>query len=95
MYKRILNIAFALLLLVGAATIGVGCSTHEKTVRTTETVYPERAYDEPAVVERQKTETTVEEGNDSGGVLSDTVNVIGDIIALPFRLVGGLISAIF
>jgi hypothetical protein len=47
-------------------------------------------------VERETTTKTTEtpEGS-SGGVLSGTVNVAGEIIALPFRAVGGLIRVIF
>lgn len=46
---------------------------------------------------RTKVET-VETETDSGGcegVLSCTVNVLGEVIALPFRAVGALFSAIF
>jgi hypothetical protein len=41
-----------------------------------------------------KTETT-ETGNESGGVLSSTVDVVGEVISLPFRAVGALIRGIF
>ena len=41
--------------------------------------------------------TKVVDGDDDAprGVLSTTVHFIGEIIALPFRIVGGLIRAIF
>jgi hypothetical protein len=32
---------------------------------------------------------------ESGGLVSGTVNAVGEIVALPFRAVGGLIRAIF
>jgi hypothetical protein len=55
------------------------------------------AYDsrtgEPVRVERES--TTTETTDEDSGVLSGTVNVIGDVIALPFRAVGGLFRAIF
>jgi len=50
---------------------------------------------EPTVVEKETTVETTEARERSGGVLSGTVDVAGEVIALPFRVVGGLISAIF
>jgi len=47
------------------------------------------------VVERETTVKTTETQDGSGGILSGTVNVIGEVIALPFRAVGGLIRVIF
>jgi hypothetical protein len=73
--------------MVVALTTGFGCSTHSRTV-TTET----REY--PPSVER-RTETTTESRSESGGVLSSTVDVVGEVVALPFRAVGGLIRGIF
>jgi hypothetical protein len=79
--------------LVISALLTVGCVTNAKTVRTEESVY---GAGPPATVERETTVTTTEESPEqSGGVLSGTVNVIGEVIALPFRAVGGLVSAIF
>ncbi|MGE0824588.1 MAG: hypothetical protein AB7G75_04155 [Candidatus Binatia bacterium] len=72
--------------------LSVGCAAKTKTVETETTRYPSTG--QPTVVERQTTVTTDSE-EDSGGVLSGTVNVVGEVIALPFRAVGGLISAIF
>jgi hypothetical protein len=79
-------------LMMGAlliANLAVACTTHERveTVR-----YEDRHTGEPVAVERQSTETTTE---DNGGILSGTVNVIGEVIALPFRAVAGLFRAIF
>ena len=67
-----------------------GCSTHQTTSR--EVTYDRRT-GEPVTVERQTT-TTTESTNDTG-VLSGTVNVIGEVISLPFRAVGGLVRSIF
>jgi hypothetical protein len=44
-------------------------------------------------VERHTTTTT--EAQEDTGVVSGTVNVIGEVISLPFRAVGGLVRAIF
>jgi hypothetical protein len=84
MRRIALNILMAVML-----TIGVGCSTHSRTV-TTET----RGYPSDRAVE-QRTETTTETRSESGGVLSSTVDVVGEVLALPFRAVGGLIRGIF
>ena len=43
-----------------------------------------------------KTEENIDSKNNScAGVLSCTVDFLGDVIAFPFRLVGGLVQAIF
>jgi hypothetical protein len=75
-----------------ALLFSTGCATHSKEVKTETTHYP--ATGQPTVVERETTVTTdSEEG--SGGVVSGTVNVVGEVLALPFRAVGGLIRAVF
>jgi len=45
----------------------------------------------------KKTETTETEksSTESGGVISGTVDIIGKALALPFRVVGGLIDLAF
>ena len=75
---------FPIIVLFGA----LGCATQSRTV-TSET----RDGASNAVVET-KTETT-ETRNESGGVLSSTVDVVGDVISLPFRAVGALVRGIF
>jgi hypothetical protein len=70
----------------------VGCASNTKTVRTDTTHYPTTA---PTVVEKETTVTTTESVGSSGGVVSGTVNVLGEVIALPFRAVGGLLRVIF
>ena len=70
----------------------VGCASNTKTVRTETTRYPST---EPTIVEKETTVTTTETEGSSGGVISGTVNVFGEVLALPFRAVGGLISAVF
>jgi type IV pilus biogenesis protein CpaD/CtpE len=80
------NLLLSLVLIASLA----GCSTHRT---TTQEVAYDRRTGEPVTVERQTTTTT--ESNDDTGVLSGTVNVIGEVISLPFRAVGGLVRAIF
>lgn len=79
---------FALsILMTVVLTTGLGCATHSRTVTTETREYP------PSVESR--TETTTETRSESGGVLSSTVDVVGEVLALPFRAVGGLIRGIF
>jgi len=77
------------ILLVFVFMTALGCSTQTRTV-TTET----REYPSDRTVDR-RTETTTETRGESGGVLSSTVDVVGEVLALPFRAVGGLIRGIF
>ncbi len=71
-------------------TLIVSCST-QRTV-TRDVTYDTRT-GQPVTVERETTTTSDDTGNT--GILSGTVNVIGEVIALPFRAVGGLVRAIF
>jgi len=81
----------ALLLSLFLAANLAACSTHRTS--TDEVTYDSRT-GEPVRVERHTT-TTHEDTSGDTGVLSGTVNVIGEAVALPFRAVGGLIRAIF
>lgn len=85
--QRLSNLCLSLLLVAGLAG---GCSTQRT---TTQEVSYDRRTGEPVAVERQTTTTT--ESTEDSGVLSGTVNVIGEVISLPFRAVGGLVRAIF
>jgi len=78
------------LALIFAANIAGGCSTH-RTV-TNEVTYDDRT-GRPVTVERET--RTTETGTEDEGVLSGTVNAVGEVISLPFRAVGGLLRAIF
>lgn len=85
-----------LLTLVLVATVAIACSTHR--TDSTDTVqytheYPGAA--EPVTVERHSTMTTETSTNEDSGVVSGTVNVIGEVLALPFRAVGALLRALF
>ena len=73
------------------AILSTGCSTQRST--TDEVAYDQRT-GQPVTVERHTT-TTHENTTEDTGVLSGTVNVIGEVISLPFRAVGGLVRAIF
>ena len=75
-------------ILLGA--LAGGCSTHRTT--TQEVAYDSRT-GEPVTVQRETTTTT--DTTQDSGVISGTFNVIGEVIALPFRAVGGLVRAIF
>jgi len=80
-------------LLVGSLlvlSLGAGCSTQTKTV-TSET----RGYPTETAVENRTETTTTETRGESGGALSSTVDVVGDVLSLPFRAVGGLLKGIF
>ena len=72
------------------AILSTGCSTQRST--TDEVAYDRTG--QPVTVERHTT-TTHEDATEDTGVLSGTVNVIGEVISLPFRAVGGLVRAIF
>ena len=73
------------------ANLATACATH-RTV-TDEVAYDERT-GQPVTVERHTTSTTTDTSEETG-VLSSTVNVVGEVIALPFRAVGGLFQALF
>jgi hypothetical protein len=79
------------------ANLTAACTTHQR-VQTDTVQYENRSRTgEPVAVETKSTTTTTTEtqGTEDSGVLSSTVNVIGEIIALPFRAVAGLFRAIF
>ncbi len=85
--RRLSNFLLSLFLVANLAT---ACSTQRTVTRDVE-------YDragEPVTVERQTT-TTENSSTEDTGVVSGTFNAIGEVIALPFRAVGGLIRAIF
>ena len=66
------------------------CSAHR--TETRDVVYDSRT-GEPVTVERET--TTTRDTTEDTGVVSGTVNAVGEVIALPFRAVGGLLRAIF
>lgn len=86
----------ACMLLVGVVS-GAGCASHSRQVTTTEVTEEPRAsarLDDPQTVriESRTTTTDVEhEHEHHNGVFG----IVGDILALPFRAVGALLTAIF
>lgn len=81
--------------------LAAGCASHSvKTVKT-ETVQQVASRDPdstgPAVIEKQTTETaeTTRNESESVGILSGTVRTVGQVLALPFRAVGGFIGFLF
>ena len=104
MYARI-----AIVLLAPMMLVLTGCADRRmvrtEMVQTPSTIYypatvaqHDTAVSIPAgtVVEKRTTVHTEEIDEDEPrGLLSTTVHFVGEIIALPFRLVGGLIRAIF
>ncbi len=91
---RIFPIALTAACALLAAT--AGCSAQSKTVKRETVEYPASearvTSSEPVVVER--TTETHEEKSDEG-VLSTTIDLVGTVLAFPFRVVGALIRAIF
>jgi hypothetical protein len=84
-----------------ALSVLTACSTQSvKTVETEKRVQyatdNDQSRPEPVVTENRttKTEETKTEGQ-SVGLLSGTVHVVGQAIALPFRVVAGLIGVAF
>jgi hypothetical protein len=67
-----------------------GCATETEVVHT-ERVDPVTG---ETVVERTEVEREVDDSG-CGGIVSCTVDFAGDVIAFPFKLVGGLFQAIF
>jgi hypothetical protein len=86
---KVMRKFFGHLVIAACLAAPAGCSTQSRSVTTETTDYPA-----DRVVER-RTETTTESRSESGGVLSSTVDVVGDVISLPFRAVGGLLQGIF
>jgi hypothetical protein len=83
---------------------GSGCASTQKTTTTTTTMTMERPGSavvgtggQQDSVAQQSESTTATTETDAGhpGLLSSTIHAIGWVIALPFRLVGGLIRWIF
>lgn len=96
MNRKPSSVFLSILLITGVSLSFSGCSGHRRTTTTTEVEATDTnraryapAPGEPEVVER--TETTTVERRSDGGLFS----ILGDIIALPFRAVGALFSAIF
>ena len=87
----LLLVCFLTLTAVSATS---GCSS--STTTTTRTT--EQPSSEGGTTTVQTTETKTTEQQTSGpsvGILSGTIHAIGFILALPFKIIGGLIQLIF
>ena len=91
--RRVIRLTAAGLL---ALSLSAGCASRTTTVRTKEQVrYPAGGAEwpsKPRVAETETTTTTTR--HEPRGVLSTAVHVAGEIVALPFRLIGGLLRLI-
>ena len=74
-----------------ALALTVACST-QKTV-TTRIVQYDPSTGEQVLV-RQETTTTTEKSADGTSMFSGTVSVLGEVISVPFRIVGFLIRTV-
>ena len=91
------NGTWCVLTSVLVVSLAAGCANQTRTVRTERTVqYPvgagERSPEQVVVVEK---DTRTEIRRQPQGILSTTIHVVGEILALPFRLVGGLLRLVF
>ena len=68
------------------------CSAHRETV-TTERV--RTSDDDVRVVERTTSSTHTDDDDDDDGIVGGTVGFVGDVVAFPFRVVGGVVDTIF
>jgi hypothetical protein len=88
------KVSQCLAVMLFATAVSGGCATQSstETVKKETVQYPA----EQAQYQRttEKSETTKTEEN-SGGVLSSSVNIVGDVLALPFRAVAGLFEVLF
>ena len=91
MMRSIPTLLLALFLALGAGTATIGCGGSTTKVVRTEQV--QNADGTTSTV--TKTEEEGGGGPSCSGVLSCTVDGIGFVIALPFKIIGGLISIIF
>ena len=91
--------------LTAACVLGLalapGCASWTNTTTTEQRVrYPAEEVQRsspPVVVERETTSVTrtTTAPHESRGVLSTVVHLVGEVLALPFRLIGGLVRLLF
>lgn len=90
------RLAITVMLGLAISLSGSGCGGgYTKTVRVEERVRPAEPASPPERIAIVTETTTVQQPSPHRGVLSSTVHFIGEVLALPFRLVGGLLRAIF
>jgi hypothetical protein len=89
--RPIATLLLALMLALDGGTATISCST--QTTTTTRTI------DRPGEEGTVQSETTTTESTDHSGpgigILSGTIHAIGFVLALPFKLIGGLLTIIF
>jgi cytoskeletal protein RodZ len=93
-FKRSVCTGLVLFVLV---VMGSGCASTHKTTKTTTEVTSNEQQNNPDVQKSETTTTTTdtETKAEQRSILGSTLHAIGWVIALPFRLVGGLIGWIF
>lgn len=91
---RCAGVACAFLVIMGLAA---GCASQTKTIQTERTVQSsgQAVQDSPAQAAVVEARTVVETRHEPQGVLSTTVHLVGEVLALPFRLIAGLIRLVF
>lgn len=100
MVKQYASLVACILSLVILSAPVIGCSSRKTTTTTTTQEVPVAAPAQgtpQAAVVTEKTETTTESSSGIGcsGILTCTVEGIGFILSLPFRLIVGLFDVIF
>jgi len=93
--RQVLYLVTAGLLLVSGP---LGCASSRTTiVKTEERVQRPGAMvgTEGARVSKETTTTVTQTPQESRGILSTTIHVLGEIISWPFRVVGALLRALF
>lgn len=91
-FKRNVCIVLAILFVVIGAP---GCASNHKTTKTTTVVTSNDQQNNPVTQKSETTTTATETKTEHPSILGSTLHAIGWVIALPFRLVGGLIGWIF
>ena len=101
---RIRNVVCVLIGLAMGVQLLTGCASNSKTYKETTTVTTAPADGSTAVTESSyQTSTTVKEETTSastqapsdGGIFGGVFHLLGEILAFPFRVIGGIFDAIF
>ncbi len=102
-------IVIVLAAVLGAAPL-LGCAHETRTVTTTEILecgeadgyeYDDEAEDYEAELDRdckqirRETTVTTESGSDCHGAVSCSFSLVGQLVGLPFRILGEVLGAIF
>ena len=86
------TLLLAALLIIGGGAATTGCSSST----TTHTVERPATNGDAAATQTETTTTETHETSGPGvGIVSGTVHVIGMVLALPFKIIGGLLELIF